>query len=1203
MVGLLQADLPQGDLDELGRRAVAADHPGDFLRVDRVEVLVDLIEQVERRRVVLLDGEDEGHRSKRAFAAGQRLEPEGLLVRRLDLQDESGLERLLRILQGEFRLAALRQLRVDAAEVLVDRGEDLGEPLFLLVRELVDQMDQLLALSLEPLEFVLQLDRPRLLRVVVLEGPEVDRAERVDRRLAIRDRRLEFLEAREASLLQFDRHLLHDAFGLRELLLLDLQLRLHLQEEVLFRLDLVRDLVEVRLAVRLLFVGRVPRVLEVLHLLAHLGLRLLEAADLGLEVAQGFLENVDPLLVVLPLAVERGDACADLGSSLFEERRLGRHRLQLRPQAAQLLGQGRAPTHQFLHSGGNLLRGRRDDGFLPLVSLRLQRFQCLRELREILFDPGRGLLCFLEAPLPVPEVLVRARDLRGELPPFRLEGARLHLDGPAPAAGLFDVSFEVEDFLAQRVEAVRDGLAVGLRVPQLLGDLLHLARGARPELDGRPFHVAADHGAGSFDQLALDRDEPHAAHPLPGLVERLDDERVAEDVEEGVAVLLIEMAQVDREAEAFFPDEDRLASWLADEHHGERQERRAPDFPSLQVIDALRRAGVVVDDERLHAGARGGDDRRLVLRLDVGELCDRAVDALDRTGLAAFEDRGDRGRVAPLHVLRDVCLGLQLGVLPGEAEDRRLELGLLSCELRFLRSLLVKLLLEFLEALARLFRGRPQFFELPIRVVVLDLVCLPGLLDLGDLRLETGHGLFRPVPFEDDPLDAVLDLVDLVVERDDLFLDPEDLRVALRGELVHVVEVFVGRLDVLVQLGHARVDFLVLARQGVRLLLDLRLIPVRFPGLEAQLFQDLLRRLDPVRRARAFDAESVQLLFELLGLLPAPLRHLLLEFVQARHGGVEQRPEFGLLGFELRLVGLVLRDLLLRPDDLPLDQFAVLVRELGLRGRHPLVQFLVLQGAVAVCLELSDLFVDLVEDDPDALEVLFRLAALAFRLRDVVVELRDPRDVVEDASAFDGGHRDDLLDVPLLHEVVAFRRDPGVGEEGVELRQRGLSVVDVEVRVVAALHGWAEADVPSELDLVRLDGNLAVRVVEEQADLRGVGPLLVLPAVPDEVGQLSGADRLRALRPEDEQDRVGDVALARAVRTRDRRVSLEERDRDLSPERLEVLHLDLFQKHGSHLCGGRSALGEPATTHPIYISLASDEGQTHTRKTVMDIKE
>src|SRR3989449_10826564 len=191
---------------------------------------------------------------------------------------------------------------------------------------------------------------------------------------------------------------------------------------------------------------------------------------------------------------------------------------------------------------------------------------------------------------------------------------------------------------------------------------------------------------------------------------------------------------------------------------------------------AWRGDGVAADVDRLLGGPRRSDDRRLVLRLDVGELCDRAVDALDRTALAAFEDRGDRGRVAPLHVLRDVCLGLQLGVLPGEAEDRRLEIGLLSCELRFLRSLLVKLLLEFLTALTRLFLGRPQLLELPVRVVMFDLIRLPGLLDLGDLGLEAGHRLFRPVPFENDPLDALLDLVDFVVERNYLFLDPAYLR-------------------------------------------------------------------------------------------------------------------------------------------------------------------------------------------------------------------------------------------------------------------------------------------------------------------------------------------------------------------------------------------------------------------------------------------
>src|SRR5439155_1264767 len=121
---------------------------------------------------------------------------------------------LLRILEDEFRLAALGQLRVHATEVLIDRGEDLREPLFLLVRELVHEVDQLLALSLEPFELVLQLDRARLLRVVVLEGPQVDGPEGVDGRLALRDRRLQFLEAREPSLLQPDRHLLHDVFGI-----------------------------------------------------------------------------------------------------------------------------------------------------------------------------------------------------------------------------------------------------------------------------------------------------------------------------------------------------------------------------------------------------------------------------------------------------------------------------------------------------------------------------------------------------------------------------------------------------------------------------------------------------------------------------------------------------------------------------------------------------------------------------------------------------------------------------------------------------------------------------------------------------------------------------------------------------------------------------------------------------------------------------
>ena len=123
-----------------------------------------------------------------------------------------------------------------------------------------------------------------------------------------------------------------------------------------------------------------------------------------------------------------------------------------------------------------------------------------------------------------------------------------------------------------------------------------------------------------------------------------------------------------------------------------------------------------------------------------------------------------------------------------------------------------------------------------------------------------------------------------------------------------------------------------------------------------------------------------------------------------------------------------------------------------------------------------------------------------------------------------------------------------MGQEGVELGERGLPVVDVEVRVVAAVDGRAQPDVAGELDLVRLDGNLPIGVVEEQAHLTIVRGVLVLPAVPDQVRKLAGADRLRALRPEDEQDRVRDIALPGPVRARDRRVALQEGDRDLSAE-------------------------------------------------------
>src|SRR5439155_1529988 len=84
----------------------------------------------------------------------------------------------------------------------------------------------------------------------------------------------------------------------------------------------------------------------------------------------------------------------------------------------------------------------------------------------------------------------------------------------------------------------------------------------------------------------------------------------------------------------------------------------------------------------------------------------------------------------------------------------RLEVRLFSRELRLFGPLLVKFFLEFLEALARLLRGVPELFQLPVRVVVFDLIRLPRFLELRDFRLEAGHRFLGAVSLQDDSFDV-----------------------------------------------------------------------------------------------------------------------------------------------------------------------------------------------------------------------------------------------------------------------------------------------------------------------------------------------------------------------------------------------------------------------------------------------------------------
>src|SRR5437867_5078292 len=120
MVRLLEGDLPERDLNELCRVRVLLDHLRDPFRVYGVQVLVDLVEEVERRGVELLDCEDERHRHEALLPPAEGVEPEDLLVRRVCADQEASLEGFLFVFEEELGLAAFADFTIYALEVLVD---------------------------------------------------------------------------------------------------------------------------------------------------------------------------------------------------------------------------------------------------------------------------------------------------------------------------------------------------------------------------------------------------------------------------------------------------------------------------------------------------------------------------------------------------------------------------------------------------------------------------------------------------------------------------------------------------------------------------------------------------------------------------------------------------------------------------------------------------------------------------------------------------------------------------------------------------------------------------------------------------------------------------------------------------------------------------------------------------------------------------
>ncbi len=236
-------------------------------------------------------------------------------------------------------------------------------------------------------------------------------------------------------------------------------------------------------------------------------------------------------------------------------------------------------------------------------------------------------------------------------------------------------------------------------------------------------------------------------------------------------------------------------------------------------------------------------------------------------------------------------------------------------------------------------------------------------------------------------------------------------------------------------------------------------------------------------------------------------------------------------------------------------------REASLRPLLVVLELLILDGEKPLTFESREPGLDVPHQGLNPVEVRIEVGTLRGRPLELVVELADPGQALDQAPPGDRPHRDDLVDVPLLDQIVAVAREAGVREQRIDLGLGRSLSVDVEVRVVPVGVARGELHVPRDLDLGCLDGEKLVGVVEDERDLAFRGGLLRRTPVEEEVSQPFGAQRLRTGGTENEEDRIRDVRLAHPVRTRDPGEPGLERYLGRAGERLEVPQFEPFQVH------------------------------------------
>src|SRR6476661_1817503 len=171
------------------------------------------------------------------------------------------------------------------------------------------------------------------------------------------------------------------------------------------------------------------------------------------------------------------------------------------------------------------------------------------------------------------------------------------------------------------------------------------------------------------------------------------------------------------------------------------------------------------------------------------------------------------------------------------------------------------------------------------------------------------------------------------------------------------------------------------------------------------------------------------------------------------------------------------------------------------------------------------------------------------------LEAAEPCRLLDQPSPLRRLRGEDRLDLALADDRVHPLAEPEVGEQFDEVEPPHRGSVDEVLPLAAAVQP------PRDRELRVVDGQGTVGVVEEQLDLAEVGRPTRSAAGEEDVVGLLGPQLGRTERAGGPADRVGDVGLARAVRTDDHADARLETDLDRVGKRLEATQLDGAQMH------------------------------------------